>query len=227
MTKQITNPADDHAASLSAQETAARDAAVAEICRLQFQIDGSGVALDGRTKQEVFLALETLTQHIGLKGATETAFVGLINAMRGQGIALQEICRHDQITFKFLQPIQERLPFNFDSARDLVALARKLPQEVTTIEEARQVIRSVLEEAELLKVEEGGGTEGLATDKATKFLATIQCVKQDWQKVERVAPMDKWSPARLHDFMDATLWLQETRERAKKILGEPVAPAGQ
>lgn len=190
-----------------------------EIIRLQRDIDGAGVPMTKATKQEVFNSLETLKVHIGLKGLTEAAFVGVINALREQGILLQEICRHNQLTPRFLQPIQSDLPFDLAAARGRMALARHLKSPVTSFAEASDVYRQVLEGIELLTKGDDGDDGGvsLMLDKVTTFLKRMKCFKQDLQKAYRAVPLEEFSRTRLVDFLDATSWVVVEHNRAAEI----------
>ena len=208
-------------AGVAAQQSAARTAALAEIKRLQARIAGSGEKLSKPQRAAVFDSLETLTQHIGTKGAVECAFVAMVNDMRSQGELLKEIAGHAQISFQFFQYVKDELPFDFKVAHARVLLANKLPGPVESFDDAREVYRQVLEQAQLLPKEAGGEDRHLlATPIAVRFLNTMKLLKQDWQKTKRTSPIEEWPADQLRDYLSVTDWVDEDRNLAKALLAK-------
>lgn len=155
------------------------------------------------------------------KTGIESSMVALVNALREQGLLLQEITGHQAIAERdaeVWERVQGELPFDLIAAKKRMALARKLPEPVKTFEDARVVYRSVCEQVELLRVTEGEGNPGKVQDQFTHCLNTFSLLKQKWQKVLVAYPLEQSSPQRMKTFLADTEWIVEARAAAQRML---------
>lgn len=145
------------------------------------------------------------------------------NTCRAVGIRLQALCQHEQISFEFWQRHKcgDHLPFDFNAAKGFIALARKLPRIVKTIEEAAPFAQMVFQTTGLLEMptrDEQQRAQQFSVFQ--KFLAQVTVVMQPLRKLLREVPMEDWKPAQLDSFLSETEPLNIERERAMKLRGE-------
>jgi len=153
------------------------------------------------------------------KGDIEASFVAVGNAMRAQGLELLRMADREQITFRFFTSLRD-MPFDYETAKQRVSLASKMPKPATTFEGFREVYRSVLEQMNLLQVEEStGGNRGVAHDPFSIALNSFVLIKQKFQKAFVLTPMEKCSPDLLKTIVADTQWAVEINAAARNALG--------
>lgn len=145
------------------------------------------------------------------------------NACRAVGIRLQALCGHEQISFEYWQKnnCSKQLPFDFNAAKMFIGIARKLPEKVTTIEQAAPFTQLCFQAGNLLELPErteqqraiGGGI-------LQKFFGEITIVRKDFAKAIRQCPMEKWGRPEINSFLKDTQWLADERTKAEKLKGE-------
>jgi hypothetical protein len=159
--------------------------------------------------------------------------VKVTNAMIEQGVALQRMCGHQQVNFAFMQGMEDRLPFGWgktkesqcialEEAQKRVALARRFdgkPVKWAQIEELGAV-KLVLQQVELLLPGTRGEMEAGAPrmEAFSQWIGRIGSIKSDIVKSFDEKPLAKRTPQQIQDFLDATQYVEDYRNEAKKAL---------
>jgi hypothetical protein len=148
----------------------------------------------------------------------ESGFVVVVNSMRAQGLELLRMSDREQITFRFFSPLKDAMPFDFETAKSRIALAKKLEKPVKTFDEAREVYRSVLEQMNLLQIDHIEGNRGVAHDPFSIALNSFVLLKQKFQKAMTLTPLDKCGQDRLKSIVADTQWAVELNAQARAEL---------
>lgn len=149
----------------------------------------------------------------------ESNSISASNLARKLGIHLQALCGHEQIKFSYWQSHCEgKLPFNYESAKLFVAVARKMPRDAQTIAEAVHFVQMVLVADQSLELPQRTERQ-LASpiSPIQRFLAEMTLIRQPFQKSIRALPMEQWEPAALDTFLTETEWLSTEREKAQRL----------
>lgn len=178
---------------ITGQKSDALAAGVGRICKLQEKID------DARDDMEA-------------------NFLAAANAMRAQGLELLRMSDREQVTFGFFKLLQETLPFDFETAKQRVALAKRMETPAKTFDEAREVYRSVLEQMNLLKIEPGESNRGVAHDPFSIALNSFVLLKQKFQKAMAMTPLEACGTDRLKSIVADTQWAVELNAQARAAL---------
>ena len=160
------------------------------------------------------------------KAATEkmeTDCIAAANACRAVGIRLQTLCGHEQIDIEFWQKNDcgKKLPFDFNSARIFISIARKMPKPAKSLAEAAPLTQLMFQSANLIELAHREESQrALTVSILQKFFAEITTVRQPFEKALREQPMEKWKPSQIDSFLSETEWLSVAREKAMKVRGE-------
>lgn len=166
---------------------------------------------------------------VGKRKVIAASIVDVINAIVRQGEALQRMCKHEQVSFSFINSIADQLPWGkdarevFELAKRRVAIASNLKGGISSLEEiAPDNRRQILLHLGFLTSGErdGGGPAPRISDPFSNFLTDVVKLKQDLQKCERIAPLESRSKAQLETFLEDTQWIDEYRKQAKKLLDQ-------
>jgi len=155
--------------------------------------------------------------------AMKSVSIKAANRCRKVGIMLQALCQHEQISFDFWQKHCGQLEkrFDFNNAKVFIAIARKYPEPIKSIEEAAPVTQLLYMAVDLLQLPERSEAQNPVSVSAfQKFLGEITIVRKDWEKAVRQNPPETWSEALRTSFMKDTQWLVDERARIEKLNGK-------
>lgn len=156
------------------------------------------------------------------------SIIDVINAIVRQGEALQRMCKHEQVSFSFINSIADQLPWGkdarevFELAKRRVAIASKLKGGITSLDEiAPDNRRQILLHLGFLTSGErdSGGAAPQLSDPFSNFLNDVVKLKQELQKCDRITPLEGRSKGQLETFLADTQWIDDYRKQAKKLLG--------
>lgn len=122
--------------------------------------------------------------------------IDLTNRARQIGLLVQSWCGHEQMNFEFWQKHRAELPkeISFDTIKHFVAIARRLPEKVAKLEDARRVWQTTFQSAGLLELPER--TEAQKPVAVSPFVAlvrevgSVRQVLADWNRDE---PFESWN----------------------------------
>lgn len=154
-----------------------------------------------------------------IKREVEGAFVTVVNAMREQGVELMRMADREQLTFGFFAQIEGELPFDYETAKKRVSLAKMLPKPIKTLNEAREVYTNVLYQAELLEEKRGEANRGVSHDPFSIALNSFVLIKQKFMKAMMVMPLENCAKDRLKTIVAETQWARDLNEQARAALG--------
>lgn len=150
--------------------------------------------------------------------------VRIFNAVRKQGELLQTLCgREHQLTLQSFQQFQDQLPFGFEDARRRIGITCRYGHDIRQWEElAVETQKDVLKQLQFIGIADAqqalSDAGARVSDPFTLFLKSVTTLKQELLKAVRATPMEEQSPERLRDFLADTQWIEEARDRAKKLL---------
>ena len=148
----------------------------------------------------------------------QSGFVSVVNAMRSQGLELMRMADREQIAFSFFNGLGQ-MPFDFETAKNRISLAKKLPKPVKTFEEAREVYRSVFEQMNLLEVDAtADGNRGVSHDPFLMALNAFVIIKQKFQKALSATPIEQCPRDMLKTLVADTQWAVEINQQARDAL---------
>ena len=159
---------------------------------------------------------------VATKGIERNAILAA-NSARELGIHLQalagrEIISDRQGRFLWEEKFAAHLPFSYESACMFVAISRKMPEPVRTIEEAVQFVQQALIADNLLQLPERGEQQSRsAIGIMEKFLMQITLVRQPFSKALKERPMETWDVEALDKFLSETEWVDVERKRAEEL----------
>jgi hypothetical protein len=142
------------------------------------------------------------------------------NKARSMGIKLQSACGHDQISFEFFHAkCKSKLPFGFETARMFISVAKKMPQPAKTIGEAVQHVQLALMAGGLLDLPERKENQSRSTVSITeRFYCEFTLMKQPFDKILRMRPMENWEAKDLKQFRSEIEWAVEADKKAAALL---------
>lgn len=164
---------------------------------------------------------------VGKRKVINASIVDVINAIVRQGEALQRMCKHEQVSFSFINGIADQLPWGkdarevFDLAKRRVAIASNLKGGIKSLDDiAPDNRRQILLHLGMLTSGErdSGGAAPAISDPFSNFLTDVVKLKQELQKCERITPLETRSKSQLEDFLADTQWIDDYRKQAKKLL---------
>ena len=159
----------------------------------------------------------------------ESSCIASANACRSVGIRLQTLCGHEQISFEFWvkNNCADKLPFGFEAAKQFVSIARKLPDEVKTIEEAAPFTQLYFFALNLLEAPARDEQQkAISVSVIQKFIGQLTTIRQLYSKSIRQCPVHQWSDTLIDDVLNDSAWYKheiikieaEREERQKKKL---------
>lgn len=122
--------------------------------------------------------------------------IELTNEARRIGLLVQSWCGHDQMNFQFWENHRAELPkgVSFEMVKTFVAIARRVPDEVEKLEDARRVWQMDFQAAGLLELPERTERQQPASlPRFVQLMNTIgnaRNVLADWNRDE---PFEAWS----------------------------------
>jgi hypothetical protein len=155
------------------------------------------------------------------KDEISNGLITAVNSMRAQGLELLRMADREQLPFSFFTSMAGELPFDFETAKHRISIAKKLTKPVRTVEEAREVYRSALEQMNLLHLETGEASRGIAHDPFSMALNSFVLIKQKFLKALMVTPIEQCAPDRLKTIVVETQWAKDLNEQARAALGNP------
>jgi len=149
----------------------------------------------------------------------ENSAIDAANFARQLGIHLMVLCAHEQIKFDFWQKHCEgKLPFSYDNAKMFVAIAKKMPEPATNLTEAIHLVQMALLAGNLLAEPERTESQTANTiPLLQRFVNEFTTIRQQFTKITRDEPMEKWELKRLRLFLSETEWFWKEREKAQQL----------
>lgn len=142
------------------------------------------------------------------------------NLCREIGLHLQTACNHEQINLDFWKnnDCENQLGFSFEEAGKFIALTRKMPDKVKTIEQCAPFLQLIFNTGGMLELPERSEQQNsISAGPFQSFLYKFTIVRQNFLKVENTLPMKHWSAGMADSFLKDTQWIEEKREAAKKL----------
>lgn len=139
----------------------------------------------------------------------ESSCIASANACRAVGIRLQTLCGHEQISFEFWVKYScaEKLPFGFDAAKMFISIARKLPDEVKSIEEAAPFTQLYFFALNLLEAPAREEQQkAISVSVIQKFIGQLTTIRQLYSKSIRQCPVNQWSDSLINDVLNDSAW---------------------
>lgn len=187
------------------------------------------VTYEERSVQKFKQALAAEFKHIRekkteLKGSLvkmKDSTIASANLCREIGLHFQTACNHQHINLEFWKnnDCERQTGFTFIEANGFIALSKKMPNKVKTIQEAAPLMQMILITAGLLEFPQRDEQQNsVSVGPFQKFLKEITIVRQDYGKAERQLPMNEWGKLMLQSFLTEIQWIIEKGEMAKKLL---------
>jgi hypothetical protein len=158
------------------------------------------------------------------KEALQQAEGGIItaaNKFRAVGIRLQSACNHELVNLDFWNNnnCEAQLGFDFQTAKQCMAIARRLPKVVKSLDDAAPFVQLLFQAGDLLHLERRSEPQNRVTVSVMqKFLNEVTIIRRDFEKVERQIPMNDWSQTMLRSFVSDTKWIADKREMAVGLM---------
>lgn len=146
--------------------------------------------------------------------------VEIVNHSSQLGGVLVQICGGEQFGFAFWQMrCADQLPFNFEAAKELISVFKKVPEPITQISQIWPVWKQVNMALGMLSIPERLGEQ--STSGISPLTAISHSLGQayiHYQKWEQAEPMADWPKDRLETIVVETKQIHDLHERAAEVL---------
>jgi hypothetical protein len=157
----------------------------------------------------------------------KSEMVEILNAAIRQGLALQRICKHEQVSFSFIEKVRDKLPWGddlksvFETAKKRVAFAHGIGKEIKSLDDLQPEGKKQLLLLLGIAPQQNRDGEGEAPqhdDPFTGAISSLLSFKQDFLKVLKLKPLEERTKPQLRHFIEDTEWLVEMRKQAERLL---------
>ena len=154
------------------------------------------------------------------KDSMEQATIKAVNTASQLGAVMLQICGGDQLGFPFwTSHCAKQLPFNLDTAQELISVHKKVPVAITTMEQAFVVLKQLNLGLGLLKLPER--TEDQNPSGNSPLNAVTHAFQQGYnffKKWVEKEPIDTWDRSRLETIYAETKQVHDLHEQVEKLL---------
>jgi len=154
------------------------------------------------------------------KDSMEKTTILAVNTASQLGAVMLQICGGDQLGFPFwTSHCAKQLPFNLDTAQEMISVHKKVPTPITTMEQAFVVLKQLNLGLGLLKLPER--TEDQNPSGQSPLTAVTHAFQQGYnvfQKWIEKEPLADWDRSRLETIFAETKQVHDLHEQVAKLL---------
>jgi len=153
------------------------------------------------------------------KSNIERILVDCVNRYSRIGGLLVEAAGHEQLGFTFWRThLEKQLPFDFETTQRCMAIHRKIPHAVTSVEETMKVLQPTFITAGLLTMPEGGEPGSpAARPPLTWFINEMNDVRQRMDKWFADEPLEEAPVDRLDTIIARLTPIVDVHQRAMEL----------
>ncbi len=145
--------------------------------------------------------------------------VDYVNRYARIGSLLVQVSGHEQMGFSFWRShLAEQLPFDFETTQRCIAIHKKIPEPVKTVEEAAKVLQATFITAGLLTLPDAGEPgRPAAKSPLAWFITEMNSTRVQLEKWFKEEPLESAPDDRLDTIIAQTLPIVSVHERAARL----------
>lgn len=149
----------------------------------------------------------------------EKSTVQNANLAREIGIHLMTLCGHDVMKQSFwVLNCQGKVPFDFETAKVFMGVARRLAKKAKTISDAAPFVQMILFAGGNLELPERTEPQMASSMPLIEVcLSKIDELREKFGKAFRDRPLDTWTVPAMDRYLSDTRWIQEDREKIMRL----------
>lgn len=144
-----------------------------------------------------------------------------VNSLREVGIRLKACCGHEKLSFVFWKTqLEKHLPFDFEFAKFCIATATRMDKKAEVFRDVIDTMQMVFIQFGFIEAPRREGKQNAIANKLQSLCCKFTEMKKPLKQIFNTYKMEDWDADDLALFISETDWIQEERERAKRLKGD-------